>query len=60
MNLTRRSENLGLLKEQVRLDVSTELTLEEQEIIDVFTDEELAEWNQANDVIQRLLHPDPA
>ena len=60
MNLTRRSENLGLLKEQVRLDVSTELTLEEQEIIDAFTDEELAEWNQANDVIQRLLHPDPA
>ena len=50
-------QNFGLLKEQLRLEVSSELTREETEIIDAFTDEELAEWNKANGVIIRLLSP---
>ena len=53
-------QNFGLLKEQLRLEVSSELTREETEIIDAFTDEELVEWNQANGVIIRLLTPPPA
>ena len=52
--------NLGLLKEQLRLDVSSELTLEEDEKISAFSDEELERWNEANDIIHRLLHPDAA
>lgn len=51
-------QNLGLLKQQMRLEVSSELTLEEEERVRSFTDEELEEWNQANDVIHRLLHPE--
>ena len=50
-------QNFGLLKEQLRLEVSSELTLAETEIIDAFTDEELSEWNKANKVILRLLQP---
>ena len=30
---------------------ATDLTLEEQEIIDAFTDDEVDEWNRANDII---------
>ena len=50
-------QNFGLLKEQLRLEISSELTLEETEIIDAFTDEELTEWKNANACIQRLLSP---
>jgi hypothetical protein len=50
-------QNFGLLKEQLRLEISSELTLEETEIIDRFSDEELIEWNQANATVQRLLTP---
>ena len=50
-------QNFGLLKEQLRLEISSELTLEETEIIDAFTDEELTEWKKANQTIQRLLSP---
>lgn len=52
-------QNFGLLKEQLRLEVSSELTREETEIIDAFSDQELIEWNQANGVIIRLLTPPP-
>ena len=42
----------------MRLEVASELTLEEEEKIKAFSDAELEEWNDACDVIHRLLHPE--
>ncbi len=42
----------------IRLEVASELTLEEKEKIAAFSDQELLAWNEANDVIYYLLHPD--
>ena len=51
------AKNLGILKEHISLAVSEQLTPYEVERIDSFSDEELAEWNRATAVIQRLVHP---
>ena len=51
-------KHLGLLKDQMRLEVASGLTLEEEEKIAAFSDQELLAWNEANDVIYYLLHPD--
>ena len=51
-------KHYGLLTEHMRLEVSSELTLEEQEKIAAFSNEELRAWNTANDVIYFLLHPE--
>jgi phage terminase small subunit len=56
----RLMKHYGLLKEHVQLETTSELTPQEQERIASFTDEELAEFNAANDVIHRLLYPDQA
>ena len=49
-------KHLGLLTEQMRLEVSNEVTPAEQEKIDALTDEELDRFNAANDVIHELLY----
>ncbi len=51
-------KHLGLLKDQMRLEVASGLTLEEEKKIAAFSDQELLAWNEANDVIYYLLHPD--
>ena len=60
-NRTRSKEllmkHLGFLKEHVQLEVASELTLEEEERLSKMSDEELAEFNEANETIERLLVP---
>ena len=51
-------QNFGLLKEQIRLELASDLPLEDMETIDAFTDEELERWNGLNAQIQAMLHPD--
>ena len=51
-------KHLGLLNDQMRLEVASGLTREEEEKIAAFSDQELLAWNEANDVIYYLLHPD--
>ena len=50
-------KHLGLLKDQARLEVASQLTLEEEEKISRFSDAELKRWNDANAEISQLLHP---
>ena len=51
-------KHLGLLNDQMRLEVASGLTREEEQKIAAFSDQELLAWNEANDVICCLLHPD--
>ena len=51
------ARHYGLLVEHMRLEIASGLTLEEEEKIKAFSDEELAQWNEANDVIHFLLFP---
>ena len=51
-------KHLGLLKDQMRLEAASELTPEEEEKISRFSDAELKRWNDANDEIHELLHPE--
>ena len=61
-NRTRSKEllmkHLGLLKDHVRMEVASELTMEEEETISKMSDEDLATFRVANEVIERLLHPE--
>ncbi len=51
-------KHLGLLKDQMRLEVASGLTREEEEKISRFSDAELERWNDANEEIYQLLHPE--
>ena len=51
------ARNLGLLREQMHLETSDQLTPYEQQRIDALSDQELVEWNIATATIERLLHP---
>ena len=63
-NRTRSKEmlmkHLGLLKEHIRLETASELTVEEDEVISKMSDEELREFREANETVERLLHPEEA
>ena len=50
-------KHLGLLKEQMRLEVSSEVTIAEQERVKEFSTEELAQFNTAVALVNRLLRP---
>jgi len=52
-------KHLGLLKDRMRLDGASGLTLDEEEKISRFSDEELKEFREANETVERLLHPEP-
>ena len=60
-NRTRSKEmlmqHLGLLKEHIRLETASELTVEEEEIISKMTSEELKEFREANETVERMLTP---
>ena len=49
-------KNQGLLKEQMSVEHSGDLTVREQERVKEFTDGELAEFNTAIATVNRLLH----
>ncbi len=51
-------KHLGLLKEQMSIEHSGEISVVEQERVKEFTTEELAEFNAAAATCQRLLHPE--
>ena len=51
---------MGLLKEHIRLETASELTVEEDEVISKMSDEELREFREANETVERLLHPEEA
>ena len=51
-------KHLGLFKNQ-RLNEASELTLEEEERISKMSTEELKEFREANETVERLLHPEP-
>ena len=61
-NRTRSKEmlmkHLGLLKEHIRLETASELTVEEEEVISKMSTEELREFRAANETVERLLHPE--
>ena len=61
-NRTRSKEllmkHLGLLKDHVRMEVASELTMEEEETISKMSDEDLATFRVANETVERLLHPE--
>ena len=48
---------LGLLKEVVRLESASELSVEEEEIISKMTAAELKEFREANETVERMLTP---
>ena len=50
-------KHLGLLKEVVRLETASELTVEEEEIISKMTAAELKEFREANETVERMLAP---
>ena len=60
-NRTRSKEmlmkHLGLLKEVVRLESASELSVEEEEIISKMTAAELKEFREANETVERMLTP---
>ena len=60
-NRTRSKEmlmkHLGLLKEVVRLESASELSVEEEEIISKMSNEELREFREANETVERMLTP---
>jgi hypothetical protein len=50
-------KHLGLLKEVVRLESASELSVEEEEIISKMTAAELVEFREANETVERMLTP---
>ena len=50
--------NRGMLKEQMSVELSGQVSVVEQERVKEFTTEELAEFNAAAATCQRLLHPE--
>ena len=50
-------KHLGLLKEVVRLESASELSVEEEEIISKMSNEELREFREANETVERMLTP---
>ncbi len=50
-------KHLGLLKEVVRLESASELSVEEEEIISKMTAAELKEFREANETVERMLTP---
>ncbi len=61
-NRTRSKEllmkHLGLLKEHIRLEQASELTVEEDEVIGKMSKDELREFREANETVERMLHPE--
>ncbi len=51
-------KHLGLLKEHIRLEQASELTMEEEETISKMSNEELREFRAANETVERMLHPE--
>ena len=51
-------KNQGMLREQVAVEMSGQISVLEQERVKEFTTDELAEFNAAAATCQRLLHPD--
>ena len=52
------AKHFGLLKEHIQLETATGLSLEEQEKIRAFSDEQLKLWNDASDTQHYLLFPE--
>ena len=50
-------KHLGLLKEVVRLESASELSVEEEEIISKMSAAELKEFREANETVERMLTP---
>ena len=51
-------KHLGLLKEHIRLETASELTAEEDEAIGKMSKDELKEFREANETVERMLHPE--